>query len=249
MLERLQATFNENNSFLKQQNQTPIPISWNELFGMKSSFKLLYMLQIVDSLIFPLNNNDNDYDHSSRQISERADWCCYFLEQGGFYHLLHILISQDWFHTRNVETSNNNSTNRVQQQACLVLVLKITNFFMETVFSFLSVLHKPNQQISNGAISLQTLEDSHNLLHKDISFGNTSSSISVELGHHHRNADLQKRSDSAKLVGMISELLRNQSRFNPKIIFHLKHIINFHVLLRQLLALVWLSVEKKQPDR
>jgi len=54
--------------------------NWNELFDTKSIFKLLYSLQIVDAILFPLDDLDLN-------LSFRSNWCLTFLQRQGLSHL------------------------------------------------------------------------------------------------------------------------------------------------------------------
>jgi hypothetical protein len=67
---------------------------WKSLFDEKSAYKMLYGLQIVDSILFPLEE--------SGHVSARATWTQAFLRKGGFEHLLTLLTSVDWFAKKSI---------------------------------------------------------------------------------------------------------------------------------------------------
>lgn len=64
---------------------------WNALMDSKNMYKLLYSLQIINSLIC---SPDNDSIEES-ELLERYEWRLKFLNLGGFEHLLKILLSQN----------------------------------------------------------------------------------------------------------------------------------------------------------
>jgi len=55
-----------------------------------NSYKMLYSIQIVNSLI-----SVNNEKLSEAEIQERYEWRLRFLELGGFEHLYNILITAD----------------------------------------------------------------------------------------------------------------------------------------------------------
>lgn len=64
---------------------------WNALMDPLNMYKLLYSLQIINSLICsPDNDNVDDVE-----LQERYEWRLRFLKQGGFEHLVTILLSQN----------------------------------------------------------------------------------------------------------------------------------------------------------
>ena len=102
---------------------------WNQLFDPKSSFKLLYSLQIVDSIIFPI-------DHAL-DMNLRCKWCIDFLRRGGFQHIFSILISQPWNSRKLTSSQGENTIDEPSQQQknCLALILKIFDYFLQCLLS------------------------------------------------------------------------------------------------------------------
>jgi hypothetical protein len=64
---------------------------WNALMDSQNMYKLLYSLQIINSLIC---SPDNESIEES-ELQERYEWRIKFLKLGGFEHLLKILLSQN----------------------------------------------------------------------------------------------------------------------------------------------------------
>jgi hypothetical protein len=85
--------------------------NWNELLDSSSLFKLLYSLQIIESLMYQENPTDKT------QLNE---WCRQFVERGGVLHLLQILLNVDFFD----EARGN------KRIACLASLLKVIDFFI-----------------------------------------------------------------------------------------------------------------------
>jgi len=63
---------------------------WSEIVDPSSPYKMLYSLQILNTLISV--NNDR---LSETEVQERFEWRQRFLELGGFNHLYTILITSD----------------------------------------------------------------------------------------------------------------------------------------------------------
>jgi hypothetical protein len=95
---------------------------WNELLDPKYLFKLLYSLQIVDSIVFPLDE--------TIPVGERSRLCHEFLSRGGIQHLCGILISHNWFGPLSTQSQDATDTDVTPQKNCLALVLKILDFFL-----------------------------------------------------------------------------------------------------------------------
>lgn len=62
---------------------------WNKIMDSESMFKLLYSLQIINSLI--CSPDSDQIDENEQQ--ERFEWRLKFINTGGFDHLLSILIN------------------------------------------------------------------------------------------------------------------------------------------------------------
>ena len=76
-------------------------LEWSKLLDRSCIYKLLYILQIIDSLIQnPSNNNNNNNQLSSSIDSDTEKWCEWFLEDGGIYHFLQLLISDIWYESK-----------------------------------------------------------------------------------------------------------------------------------------------------
>jgi ubiquitin carboxyl-terminal hydrolase 34 len=88
--------------------------NWNELLDSRSLFKLLYSLQIVESLMFQ--------EKSATDKNQLNEWCTQFVQSGGVPYLLQILLEVDFFD----ETRGN------KRLACLASLLKVVNFFILT---------------------------------------------------------------------------------------------------------------------
>ena len=67
-------------------SETP---EWKDLLDSKSPFKLLYSLQIIDAIIFPVGE--------FLDPTVRANWCIEFVEKGGFLHIFTILTANNLF--------------------------------------------------------------------------------------------------------------------------------------------------------
>eukprot|EP01119_Soliformovum_irregulare_P016659 TRINITY_DN4860_c0_g1_i1.p1 TRINITY_DN4860_c0_g1~~TRINITY_DN4860_c0_g1_i1.p1 ORF type:complete len:2591 (-),score=801.00 TRINITY_DN4860_c0_g1_i1:32-7804(-) len=121
-------------SIVDDRNTKP---NWESLFDTKSNFKLLYSLQIADSIIFPLEE--------TQDISDRVLWCHNFLVKGGFHYLHHVLTTQDWFHDVNSNASDAPS----ERKSCMALILKILDFYIHLMLEdssdpFLQQLKRSN---------------------------------------------------------------------------------------------------------
>lgn len=133
------------------QKLTFLQLDWKELIDAHSNFKLLYSLQIIDSILFPMNEN--------MDVSNRVSWCKLFLQKKGLQYLIQILLNGNWFRPakQNVTENNNNSTNNnnyikkenssldvddisiegvsTQQKNALGLILKVLDFFFHLMIS------------------------------------------------------------------------------------------------------------------
>jgi len=63
---------------------------WSEIVDPASTYKMLYSLQILNTLI-----SVNNERLSEGEVQERFEWCQRFLELGGFDHLYTILSTSD----------------------------------------------------------------------------------------------------------------------------------------------------------
>jgi hypothetical protein len=90
---------------------------WARLFDKGSYFKLLYSLQVVDSIIFPL---EDSYDSEGK----RAVWCKAFLVLGGLEMLSDILLSYP---------AQNYATLPSEQKSGIAIVTKLFHFFLHSL--------------------------------------------------------------------------------------------------------------------
>ena len=63
---------------------------WKEIIDPSQTYKMLYSLQILNTLVTVNNQNQ-----SADQVDEKREWRQKFLELGGFNHLYMILITSD----------------------------------------------------------------------------------------------------------------------------------------------------------
>ncbi|KAH3742845.1 ubiquitin carboxyl-terminal hydrolase 34 [Pelomyxa schiedti] len=96
---------------------------WSELFDSKSNFKMLYSLQIVDSILFPL-------DEKSIDELSRVRWCVHFLTHGGLEYIYNVLCSSisETLHKAPVQSSTSSI-----HKGCLAFMLKIVEFFLHVL--------------------------------------------------------------------------------------------------------------------
>ncbi|KAH3767551.1 ubiquitin carboxyl-terminal hydrolase 34 [Pelomyxa schiedti] len=100
-----------------ESGETP---DWSELFDTHSHFKMLYSLQMVDSIVFPL-------DMKSVEDPTRINWCSSFLTQGGLRHLYNMLC------TSISNTALFSDATQAVYKSCLALILKIVEFFLRVL--------------------------------------------------------------------------------------------------------------------
>jgi hypothetical protein len=98
---------------LQSSTEEPHKTNWSELLDARSLFKLLYSLQIVESLMLQENPTDK---------SQLNQWCLRFVQRGGVPYLFQILMNVDFFD----ETHGN------KRMACLASLLKVIDFFVLT---------------------------------------------------------------------------------------------------------------------
>lgn len=89
--------------------------SWAQLFDASSTFRLLYSLQIVESIIV-------GEDSSEAEKLAQYEWKRRFLETGGLSHLLNVILQTDLV----------SQGKGGKGKECLALLLKIINFFTLT---------------------------------------------------------------------------------------------------------------------
>jgi hypothetical protein len=87
------------------------PPNWNELLDPKSTFRLYYSLQIIETFL-PRDQDPTD--------EKKLWWQQKFLTLGGFHHLLQILMNNN-FQERSRGT---------KRKICLELLLKLINHFV-----------------------------------------------------------------------------------------------------------------------
>eukprot|EP00003_Mantamonas_plastica_P011787 TRINITY_DN216_c0_g1_i13.p1 TRINITY_DN216_c0_g1~~TRINITY_DN216_c0_g1_i13.p1 ORF type:complete len:1429 (-),score=532.43 TRINITY_DN216_c0_g1_i13:3672-7958(-) len=105
-----------------QDKKKASSVSWDELFQSEFSYRQLYSLLIVDSVIQSLLSD------SSRNRAQTIKWCKNFAESGGVEYLYSLLLSVDFmdWEDEGVETV---------QLECIGLIFRLINFFsLEPLF-------------------------------------------------------------------------------------------------------------------
>lgn len=110
--------------------------NWETLFVMEP-FRLLYVLQIVDTLLFPVDEREN--------FDLRLRWCSSFLSTGGLSRILQIVLSNEFLPpigssenettTKSSVQSSSSFSTLSQRRSCLALLLKIVDFFIQFIGS------------------------------------------------------------------------------------------------------------------
>jgi len=79
---------------------------WQSIIDPNSPYKMLYSLQILNTLV-----NVNNQVLTDVEVQERYEWRQRFMELGGFTHLYMILITSDISEmiASGAPTANNNS--------------------------------------------------------------------------------------------------------------------------------------------
>lgn len=96
---------------------------WDDLLDTRSTFKLIYSLQIVESLLLVTA------DDPEEKKAQKEAWRNKFLSLNGFNHLVKILMTND-FQDRNKGS---------KRKACLALLLKIiSSLVIRKIFVFAS---------------------------------------------------------------------------------------------------------------
>src|SRR5687768_4163207 len=79
--------FNDINTL---QQSTMAGPNWDQLLDARSTFKLLYSLQLIDTLLHALPTD------SEEKKAEKLAWRQKFLTQGGLSHLFKILMTTNF---------------------------------------------------------------------------------------------------------------------------------------------------------
>lgn len=80
------------------------PGGWQSIIDPNSPYKMLYSLQILNTLVSVNNQLLSDIE-----LQERYEWRQRFLELGGFTHLYMILITSDVSEMMALNSSSNAS--------------------------------------------------------------------------------------------------------------------------------------------
>ena len=112
-----------------------ISTNWNELLNTKSMYKLLYSLQIIESILNISNNNNNNNNNNSEDNNNNKltvsdsnnnvniQWTKLFEGTGGLGHMIEIFIHQ-------LPYDNSTSSSSTHYKACMILILQITVFLL-----------------------------------------------------------------------------------------------------------------------
>nr|CAG8463916.1 13478_t:CDS:10 [Entrophospora candida] len=117
-----------NNTFLNALKTLETPVNWDDLLVLRSPFRLLYALQIVDWL---LRGGDDERSQSG------SDWCMRFTQNQGLDYLIKLFITLDTTERSSSNTSVSDDDEVeikdhhkiLTKKACLGLLLKIISFF------------------------------------------------------------------------------------------------------------------------
>ncbi|CAJ0886398.1 3044_t:CDS:2, partial [Entrophospora sp. SA101] len=117
-----------NNTFLNALKTLETPVNWDDLLVLRSPFRLLYALQIVDWL---LRGGDDERSQSG------SDWCMRFTQNQGLDYLIKLFITLDTTERSSSSTSVSDDDEVeikdhhkiLTKKACLGLLLKIISFF------------------------------------------------------------------------------------------------------------------------
>eukprot|EP01117_Protostelium_nocturnum_P003746 TRINITY_DN1501_c0_g1_i2.p1 TRINITY_DN1501_c0_g1~~TRINITY_DN1501_c0_g1_i2.p1 ORF type:complete len:1731 (-),score=672.01 TRINITY_DN1501_c0_g1_i2:2343-7535(-) len=99
---------------------------WTSLLPATSPYKLLYSLQIVESILFPNLKN------GGVAVPNNKLWVQEFVIRGGFKHIFNILASTDW--SKTIGENVKSKRPPPQQRSCLALILKICHLILCAVF-------------------------------------------------------------------------------------------------------------------
>ena len=144
---------------LKNSSQSSSQTQWNQIIDVNSLFKLLYTLQIIDSMTqidpssssssFPSSTGSSStsnqpsspslssHHHTSLdQYQERKNWCEWFMKENGVSHLLTILRDNKLLLS---------STQISKNKSCIALLMKVIYFFITKSSSHHSNLYTPPQ--------------------------------------------------------------------------------------------------------
>ncbi|PRP81656.1 hypothetical protein PROFUN_01163 [Planoprotostelium fungivorum] len=118
-------------SFGKEEE--PTDIEWKNILDGSSPYRLLYCLQIVDTILFPRRQVTEASIGTNPKIPTKL-WMSDFITRGGFRYILRILVDTDWSKTLGSTELVALQRPPVQQRACLVLILKICHFVLTSMF-------------------------------------------------------------------------------------------------------------------
>ena len=100
----------------------PEPVQWEELLSSQSLYRLLYSLQVLDSLTEAIED-DEDEGERHRKQSQRDEWVDAFLSQGGFTHLYTILRNNPKL--QSIGPVQEPEASFALRQKCLALLLRL----------------------------------------------------------------------------------------------------------------------------
>lgn len=107
-------TANDISKKIAKFNQDHCSVDWKQIFDISSHYTLLYSLQIVDSIVFPIDENIG--------IEERAIWANHLLVKDGVQYLLDTMLSRQWFSKTKDDRWAEPSA---QERTCLALISKV----------------------------------------------------------------------------------------------------------------------------
>ncbi|KAH3732634.1 ubiquitin carboxyl-terminal hydrolase 34 [Pelomyxa schiedti] len=96
------------------KSETPV-VGWESLLESHSLSKLLYSLQIVEGIVFPMEDKVHD--------DLRDKWCSKFTQSGGLQHICNILLGINFSEVRSSI-----------DQHCVALLIRLISFFCSSSF-------------------------------------------------------------------------------------------------------------------
>ena len=100
-----------------QRNETP---KWELILSTQSLYKLLYLLQIIESNVDTTGN-------SGEELTTKLNWSSWFLENGGVDYLLNIILQGELLNSQ-----------RSKSKACIGLICHIISHFTSKTVSVIS---------------------------------------------------------------------------------------------------------------
>jgi len=124
---------------------------WDVFFPNNTS-TLLYSLQIVDALLFPLNDEE--------RVDLRLKWCRIVLYNGGFERLVHLLLS--------LTVDEEEKMTFVRKKEMLILLLKIIEYFFRALIPRISGEMEESSFTRSFRAVVQGTEEKKEVAVKDI---------------------------------------------------------------------------------